>query len=193
MLTDSRESLAGNAGKVQLAFEPASCDGLPRITRRRFYTVTKPAILDLIIAALSAELDTLTRAAKDAFAAATDPDSKAENKYDTRTLEASYVARGQAQRVNEVQESLHSFRAMAGRVTASETVEIGSLVVLATPAGHATYFVGPSAGGTEVQHEGTEVMVITPSSPLGQKLMDQRPGAKLELRPGWSAELISVS
>lgn len=154
--------------------------------------MTKQAILDLIVAALTAELETLTRAARDAFAAATDPDSKAENKYDTRTLEASYVARGQAQRVEELQESLHSFQALAGRLAVADTIEIGSLVVLETPAGRVTYFMGPSAGGTEVQVDSMEVMVITPSSPLGQKLMGQRAGSRIDLRPGWSAQVISV-
>ena len=52
-------------------------------------TVNKQALLDQITTVLSDELAVLTRAANDAFAAATDPDSKAENKYDTRTLEAS--------------------------------------------------------------------------------------------------------
>lgn len=156
--------------------------------------VSKQAILDLIIGALEAELETLTRAAKESFAAATDPDSKAENKYDTRTLEASYVARGQAQRVEEVQQSLHSFRALVGRLMASEgKIAVGSLIKVATPGGEACYFMGPSAGGTEVQHEGTEVMVITPSSPLGQKLVDQASGARIELRPGWTAEVLTVS
>lgn len=156
--------------------------------------MTKPAILELIIATLSAELETLTRAAKDAFAAATDPDSKAENKYDTRTLEASYVARGQAQRVADLQESIHHFRALSGRLlTPPDQVDLGSLVVLETPGGLAHYLVGPSAGGTEVSADGVEVMVITPSSPLGQKLMGRVPGTSIELRPGWTAKLVSVA
>jgi hypothetical protein len=76
--------------------------------------VNKQDVLDQILSVLSTELASLTRAAQGAFAAATDPDSKAENKYDTRTLEASYVARGQAQRVAELQEAVRAFGALSG-------------------------------------------------------------------------------
>ena len=52
----------------------------------------KAALLDRIRKHLSDRLDRLSQAARDAHAAATDPGSKAESKYDTRSLEASYLA-----------------------------------------------------------------------------------------------------
>jgi transcription elongation GreA/GreB family factor len=155
--------------------------------------VTKTAILEQIIRALSAELETLTRAARDAFAAATDPDSKAENKYDTRTLEASYVARGQAQRVVEVQEALRVFQQMAGEDwPADSEVGVGALVTLQTSEGRAHYLMGTAAGGLEVTHEGAEVLIITPSSLLAQKLKGRRQGDRIALRPGWEAVIEAV-
>lgn len=56
----------------------------------------KSELLELIRAELRARLDRLAKAAMDAHAAATDPGSKAESKYDTRSLEESYLATGQA-------------------------------------------------------------------------------------------------
>ena len=53
-----------------------------------------------------------TQAARATSDAATDPDSKAENKYDTRNLEASYLARGQAFRVAETMEALREFESL---------------------------------------------------------------------------------
>ncbi len=156
-------------------------------------TVNKQALLDQITTVLSDELAVLTRAANDAFAAATDPDSKAENKYDTRTLEASYVARGQAQRVAELQEAVHTFQSMSSTpLPAGSAINLGTLVSLKTSEGTSHYFIAPCAGGTEVMQEEQEVYVITPASPLGQKLMGKRVGDGVPLRAGVMAEVVSA-
>ena len=61
----------------------------------------KSGLLSLIIAELGGRLSRLSKAAIEAHAAATDPGSKAEGKYDTRSLEASYLATGQARQVED--------------------------------------------------------------------------------------------
>jgi transcription elongation GreA/GreB family factor len=140
--------------------------------------MNKSAVLSAILKSLEEELEMLTRGARASFAAATDPDSKAENKYDTRTLEASYVARGQAQRVAEVQQAVHLYQALAQDSRENDTVRLGSLVTLDSE-NH--YFVGPAAGGTEVVVDGQEILVITPASPLGAILMTKKPGETARL------------
>ena len=155
--------------------------------------VNKQVVLDQIIATLTTELSALTRAANDAFAAATDPDSKAENKYDTRSLEASYVARGQAQRVAELQEAVHVFKAMSGEPQPADSpIGMGALVSLDTPEGPAHYLIAAQAGGTEVQVDGHDLYVITIASPLGQRLQGLHVGDRLLLRPGIQATVASV-
>lgn len=155
--------------------------------------MNKQAILDQILAVLNAELAALTRAAQGAFAAATDPDSKAENKYDTRNLEASYVARGQAQRVAELQEAVRAFGTLSRNALALDAaVTLGALVSLETPEERAHYFLGPFAGGTEIVQDGQEVVVITPASALGQKLIGRREGETVALRPGLVAKVVAV-
>ncbi len=155
--------------------------------------MNKQAVLDQILAVLNAELASLTRAAQGSFAAATDPDSRAENKYDTRTLEASYVARGQAQRVAELQEAVRAFGALSGNALESGVaIALGALVTLETPEGSSHYFIGPFAGGTEIMHEGHEIVVITPASALGQKLIGRHEGDAIELRPGVRAKVVAV-
>jgi transcription elongation GreA/GreB family factor len=155
--------------------------------------VNKQDVLDQILSVLSTELASLTRAAQGAFAAATDPDSKAENKYDTRTLEASYVARGQAQRVAELQEAVRAFGALSGSaLEPGAAITLGALVSLETPEERAHYFLGPFAGGTEIVCEGKEIIVITPASALGQKLIGRREGETIALRPGVSATVVAV-
>ena len=51
-----------------------------------------------ILARLAADQELLLQSARAAHAEATDEQNKAENKYDTRALEASYLAQGQANR-----------------------------------------------------------------------------------------------
>lgn len=155
--------------------------------------MTKQAVLDQFRAVLQADLDTLMRAAQGAFAAATDPDSKAENKYDTRTLEASYIARGQAKRVAELQEAVQAFSALSGiELDEGSAASLGSLVALEGSDGVDHYFIGPAAGGMEISHEGREVVVITPSSPMGQKLVGKRVGDVVAIRAGVTAKVVSV-
>lgn len=155
--------------------------------------MNKPAVLDQVIAVLSHELAVLTRAASDAFAAATDPDNRAENKYDTRSLEASYVARGQAQRVAELQLALQSFQAMSGQaLPAGSPVVLGALVSLELGGLASHYLLAPQAGGTEVIVGNDEISVITPASPLGRKLIGRQVGDIIELRPGAEASVTAV-
>lgn len=153
--------------------------------------MTKSAVLSAILARLEVELDALLKGARASFAAATDPDSKAENKYDTRTLEASYVARGQAQRVTELQEALHAFGAL--HASAGSGVRLGSLVGLESGGRVDCYFIGPAEGGIEITVDGTEVMVITAGSPLGARLMGKSAGDKVQLPSGQGAVVKSVA
>jgi transcription elongation GreA/GreB family factor len=149
------------------------------------FGMNKSALLRAILDALNAELETVLREAKESVFAATDPDSKAENKYDTRALESSYLARGQARRVDELQAAVAEFAALEERVaTPRISVAVGALVILDTPEGVALYFLGPAEGGTEVRCEGRPVLLITPASPLGRKLLGKSAGDCVTLQPG---------
>jgi len=148
--------------------------------------MNKPNLLEAIIQRLAAELALLTSAALATYAEATDEQNKAENKYDTRGLEASYLARGQSKVVDEAAAALAQFRALAVHtVAAGGPVALGALVTVVDAAGRSGhYFVGPHAGGTEVEQDGQTVMVITPSSPLGRQLIGKQQGETLQLEFG---------
>jgi transcription elongation GreA/GreB family factor len=60
------------------------------------------------------------------------------------------------------------------------------------PDGVDHYFIGPAAGGMEIRHEGREVVVITPSSPMGQKLVGKRVGDVVAIRTGVTAKVVGV-
>lgn len=138
----------------------------------------KALLLDAIREELRAQLLRLKQAAQEAHAAATDAGSKAESKYDTRNLEASYLASGQAKQVEELAEALRLFEAFdASFIAQVDTIVMGSLV--GTSDG-SWFLLAPSAGGLEIFCEGREVTVLTPSSPLYQKLLGVRCGDFIE-------------
>ena len=75
--------------------------------------MNKTVVHRLLLEKLEVDLDVLQRAAQTAYEAATHEENVAENKYDTLGLEASYLATGQARRVEQIRQSLKSCRTMA--------------------------------------------------------------------------------
>jgi len=142
----------------------------------------KTALLACILERLRAEVDLLTRAALATHAEATHEENKAEDKYDTRGLEASYLAHGQSRAAEEAAEAVAQFQALPAReFQPGEAIALGALVRLDDGA---RYFVGPRAGGTEIEFEGDTLMVITPSSPLGRQLVGRHQGDAITLQLG---------
>lgn len=144
--------------------------------------INKRELLDQIVARLQTELELLTTAALATHAEATDEENKAEDKYDTRGLEASYLAHGQSKAAEETAQALAHFQGIVPRdYAANETIGLGALVALDGPG---RYFMGPRAGGTEIQLTSGSVLVITPQSPLGRQLLGRRQGDTVQLDVG---------
>ena len=144
--------------------------------------MNKSALIKKIIDQLGTELAVYIRAAHASRAEATHEQNKAENKYDTRGLEASYLARGQSRQVAELETAIESFQNLPVRkFGAAEPIDVGAVVQLNHGGEESIYFIGPKAGGTEVVHQKKEVLVITPQSPLGEQLMGKKQGDVLQL------------
>jgi hypothetical protein len=144
----------------------------------------KQELLAKIRAELRAALERLSRAATEAHAAATDPGSKAEGKYDTRSLEASYLAAGQARQVDELAAAVRTFEALKLRdFEGEDAVDAGALVEVELDDGLSWYLLVPAAGGTVVSHDGMEVTLLTPASALYQKLVGMRCYESLDAPP----------
>ena len=110
---------------------------------------------------------------------ATSGESKAEGKYDTRSTEASYLARGQAWRVAELRRQVAWARSLDPASGAPGQVQVGSLVHLEGER-REWVFVAP-VGGTTLQVGGVPVKVISPASPLGQALSELEEGDGAEV------------
>ncbi len=142
--------------------------------------MNKHLLVAQIIAQLDAELQRAANAARTAQAEATDDQSKAENKYDTRGLEASYLAHGQSRQALETGQARQQFAALVLReFGAQEAIAVGALIELEDNGERLFYFLGPCAGGTEVLDAAQPVQVLTAQSPLGRQLLGRRAGDRL--------------
>ncbi len=138
-----------------------------------------------IIARLGEKLALLEKAAQASHAEATHESSRAESKYDTRGLEAAYLAGGQARQAKEIIDSIELYQSLATRnFGAGATIDISAVVQLKTDGANAFYFIGPKNGGLEVNFNGDEITVITPHSPLGQNLMGKKSGDSWTIKSG---------
>src|SRR5437868_12250173 len=123
--------------------------------------IKKSELIGCIIEALHDSLAVLEKAARAAHAEATHESSKAESKYDTRGLEAAYLAGGQARQAKEILESIKVYRALTVRDFAEgEPVELTALVELDLDGTRALYFIGPRNGGLEVDCQRKQITVI---------------------------------
>lgn len=147
--------------------------------------MNKAVLIQRIVAGLHASFAGLEKAARAAHAEATHESSKADNKYDTRGLEASYLARGQAQQAEEILAALQAYEVLPTRAFGpGERIGLTALVRMETDGTRATYFIGPTSGGLEIECDGEEIMVITPSSPLGRSLMGKQAGQRWTTKLG---------
>ncbi len=93
--------------------------------------MNKRAILKKITDKLVGELEVYFRAAEYARDEATHEQNKAENKYDTRGLEASYLARGQSKQAAELEAAIVEFEKLGAKNSASgDAIVVGALVEL---------------------------------------------------------------
>ncbi|MEH6626533.1 MAG: GreA/GreB family elongation factor [Motiliproteus sp.] len=142
--------------------------------------MNKAELIHLILEQLQLELDGALHASQQAHELATHSESKAENKYDTRGLEAAYLAHGLSQRAQELQQSIVDFRQLlplAGAQSQNDPdhIQIGALVMLEDEDEKKRwFFLGPQAGGLKLQWQGRDITIISPTAPLGQALSGQQ-------------------
>lgn len=134
---------------------------------------------------LADDLALLLAAAEDARQAATHEESKAENKYDTRGLEASYLAAGQARRAAGIRNALAAWQALQLRAYDDrQGIQLGALICLGSAGGaRQCLFLGPDGAGLKLQSEGQEIILITTHAPLGRQLLGLGTGDQVKAGP----------
>jgi transcription elongation GreA/GreB family factor len=151
----------------------------------------KAALKAELIATLSADLELLEREQQATREAATHEQAKPENSKDTRALEQSYLARGQAMRVEELREALARVKATAVTPRGADAqAELGALVIAEGEDGERRFLIMPAGGGTRLG--GGAVQVVTPQSPMGRALLGKREGDEASLSAGGKAVMLAV-
>jgi len=137
----------------------------------------KDQLVSQITARLRQQLATMTDAAKTAHEASTGDEGKAEGKYATRALEASYLAGAQAEQSQALSHSLHIFESLQLDDFPPDAKAGAGALVETELDGEINYFLlTPCAGGITIPYEAGELTTLSPEAPLYQDLLDKQAG-----------------
>lgn len=140
--------------------------------------INKEQVFQELMRVLEAKYKMLVDSALEARDAATNSESKAENKYDTRGLEASYLAGAQAERAAKLKEGLTYLTQL--KMTPVNKVAPTALVQIRDDEDHVKWlFFLPLLGGETVALGSATVLTITPEAPLGKALQGREVGDEI--------------
>ena len=131
--------------------------------------INKKTIVKKIIENLQNELREVEGAAKSSRDLATQSDLKSEGKYDTRAIEASYLAGAQQKRVEEIKIDIQMLEEL--EIQNSKNIQMGSLALIEHNGNKRYYFLTSAAGGTILKVDGENILVISVFSPLGSSAL----------------------
>ena len=140
-----------------------------------------------LLGRLEAQLATARAAHAAAIEGAIDDEARPENDKDTRGLEQSYLARGYAQRVAELEAAVAAVAVMT--IARQSRVAIGAIVVALDDDRERAFFVAGHGGGIELG----DVTVVTPTSPLGRALLGKHIDDECELAVGNSRRSLAIT
>lgn len=141
----------------------------------------KADIVGVLLGHLNKERGIYERIAAQARLDAIDGEMKQEGKYDTRAIEASYLAGAQKRRLEEIVYEIQSLQGLDLSLS-SRAVALGSLVALDKEESPEPiwYFLSPTSGGIEATSAGSLVKVISIRSPLAKVLIGLGEGDAVE-------------
>lgn len=146
--------------------------------------INSPTIKEKLITSLKEKVESELLEIKKAFESsrslATSEEMKSEGKYDTRSIEAGYIAGAQQKRVQELELEL----GLLDEVNLNhkpDTVAVGSLVEIEHNNLSRAYFICSTGGGNILRVEGQVIMVISAFSPIGAEVIGLKAGDDFEI------------
>jgi len=130
----------------------------------------KQNILNFLKEQLQSEFDQAKAAYATSRTHATSGEMKSEGKYDTRSIEAGYLASAQKRRVDELEQELKLLDEIDLSLS-PDTVSVGSLVEIEFNEIARLYFISSTSGGTMMETDDGVVLVISAFSPIGVEVI----------------------
>lgn len=151
----------------------------------------KTQLRDELLAVLGAQLAVAERAHQTSIEGATHEEAKPENDKDTRALEQSYLARGQAQRLMELKEAIAAIQLIpTGAHNQGSPCALGSIVQIEDEGQTQSYWIASTGGGTRLAQG--SIQVVTPKSPLGRALVGSSLDDDCEVPIAGSTRTLSI-
>jgi transcription elongation GreA/GreB family factor len=143
----------------------------------------KETLLDLVIADIEKQIETVERGRKDALEESKAHKGAMASRYDTFKEEAQYLAGGFAARIQELTSLLFALKSLRMQVTANSKVSGGAIVeVEDTNTGVKTkYFLLPAGGGSVYEVNGEYYSTLTIQAPLARSLFGKTEGDEAEI------------
>ena len=142
----------------------------------------KEKILKALKENVNSEKKKLEELAKSSRSDATGDDMKSEGKYDTRAIEAGYLASAHKARLEELEQELQlleSFNIKSFKE--DEPVAMGALLDIELNGMKRRYFLSATAGGTMLDIDGEAILVISVFSPIGSSVIGLSAGDEFEV------------
>lgn len=155
--------------------------------------VDKAEIKKRILEALDATRAALVDAQKSSQEAATHEEARAESGKDMRSTEMSYIARGQAMRVQAIEAERARVAAMPTLTfAANAAVAVSALVRITDVHGERRVFIAPGGGGQRITLGAETIDIVTPSSSLGEALVGAYAGDDLTIEKAGRDEELAI-
>ena len=143
--------------------------------------IDKKKIVNALIEKLNSELKEVEGAAKSTRDLATSADLKSEGKYDTRAIEASYLAGAQNKRVEEIKLDIQMLEDLAEQIEVSTKLQLGSLGLIRCNNQERLYFLSSTSGGSMLMIDEQPILVISVFSPIGDAALGLSSGESFEV------------
>ncbi len=135
----------------------------------------KKLIKEELVKTLEHEIKLMEDVNKSAHVYATSDELKSEGKYDTRAIEASYLAQAQMKRLQDLKDDLGLISDIEVD-RKSNKVELGALVRLEQNNKESLYFISSALGGKVLNINGVVILVISVFSPIGHESLELSEG-----------------
>ncbi|MGD1979069.1 MAG: hypothetical protein PVJ98_06745 [Akkermansiaceae bacterium] len=143
--------------------------------------MTKRDVLTALQAQLTEKIAVLKSALAESNENASGEETRSEGTYDTRAIEASYLAEAQREQLSLAEQSLALFETFEPTdFQPTDAIAPGALVEADQDGEICFYLLAPTGGGLVTDYLGCDVTVITPDSRLYQELLEKKMGEEID-------------